>query len=628
MSMEINGEPFSPQAERVPYAIVEAILETIAKNSVELPTAEAVSRAIFEAQREETKGYFEAIQRSRHSIFYDQIQHLYAFGLRHVPTKDAATLIRQCGRHFMRKAYPEFIHPILQIAFSQSGDFQQAMLKVLLIQIHHSGGAKYVFDAVCRKDEIHLTMSYGDPEPIGRYLSSHGLVPEDCLRNSVEFVGGVIEEFLPMNVQDCEVDRFDLQFDGRAGTIRIPIRATDHIAYESVMQTLLGYIENLKERQQRSSEDKSLEDSLIIRSALMRETWDRVRRAGRSNEIVLLRGESGTGKSFIARKIHEASRRIEMPFVEVCVTADLGSDNLILSDLFGHERGAFTGAIEKKSGLFSLAHEGTIFLDEIGDASAELQSKLLRVLETSTFKRVGGVRDITVDVRIIAATNCDLEKMVREGSFRKDLYYRINIIPIHLPPLRDRLEEVPELARFLFDKAKSRSGNASKMLAPSIFADLTRYSWPGNIRELEHALRHALAMSAGDEVTSRDLPLAVKAAVSEAPVNTSPADGGAGYGLEGAHTGCVINIDRLTETVRRTSPHEAALHPSSCEAHIEYAKYTWLKVLIDICQGDLPMISRYWDRSSEKTLRNLVHSYGLGDRLHAVRKKSRTRTSI
>lgn len=625
MSRENRGEPFSPQAERVPYSIVEAILETIADHSLDLPSVEEISKAIFEAQGEQRKGYWEAIQRSRHSIFYDQLQDLYAFGLRHVPKDQRQTLIRNSGRHFMRKSYPEFIHPILQIALSQSGDFQQAMLKVLLLQIRRSGGSKYAFDSICHDNEILLTMTYGDPVRIGRYLSSHGLDPEVCLQHSFEFIGGVIEQFLPMNVQDCDLERFELRFDGDSGRIVIPIRSCDHIAYESVVQTLLGYIENLEERQKRSIEAKSLEDKLIIRSALMRETWDRVQRAGRSNEIVLLRGESGTGKSFIARKIHEASTRSEMPFVEVCVTADLGSDNLILSDLFGHERGAFTGAIEEKSGLFSLAHEGTIFLDEIGDASPELQSKLLRVLETSTFKRVGGVQDIRVDVRIIAATNCDLEQMVEVGSFRKDLYYRLNIIPIHLPPLRDRLEEVPELARFLFEKAMSRTGQAPKSLSPSIYPDLMRYDWPGNIRELEHALRHALAMSIGHEVTTRDLPELVVRAISRKPRPDLVIEASPEREIDETRSGAVIDVERLIETMRKTSPHEASLHRSRCEAHVEFAKYTWLKALIDVCQGDLPMISRYWDRSSEKTLRNLVQAYDLGDRLQEARRKAKAR---
>jgi DNA-binding NtrC family response regulator len=338
---------------------------------------------------------------------------------------------------------------------------------------------------------------------------------------------------------------------------------------------------------------------------------------------MLLLGESGTGKSFVARRIHELSPRADRPFVEVGLTSDVGSDNMVQSDLFGHEKGAFTGASEYKEGLFSLADGGTIFLDEIGDASPEVQAKLLRVIESSTFKRLGGVRDIRVDVRVIAATNRDLDAMVREGSFREDLYYRLKVIPVTLPPLRERPEDIVPLVDYLLERAAPRGG-APRTFAPGLAARLADYPWPGNIRELDNALRHASAMAAGDEVTAADFPSPVRDCLgaggpAREPAVVPPGDDQAAP----AGAGPVIDAEALRAAIRSTDPLSEAMveHPEEVPAHFAHAKRVYLEALIDECGGDLALISRFWDRSSEKTMRKLVREMGLEEKLNLARSR-------
>ncbi|MHC4955417.1 MAG: sigma 54-interacting transcriptional regulator, partial [Planctomycetota bacterium] len=334
----------------------------------------------------------------------------------------------------------------------------------------------------------------------------------------------------------------------------------------------------------------------------------------RSDEIVLLSGETGTGKSYLARKIHEDSRRKDRPFVEVALTSDIGSENLTLSSLFGHERGAFTGAVDERRGLFSLADGGTIFLDEIGDATPATQEKLLRVLDTSTFKRLGSVHDVRVDVRVIAATNRDLARMVEDGTFRSDLYHRLKVIAFELPPLRDRRADIPVLAEYLLERSQERNGSGgTKVLAPALAEKLRNYSWPGNIRELEHSIRYALAMSETDLITEADFPDEVRAAL-ESTVDPAPsASAAAPRTMEGG----IVDSEALRRIVRQTN----ALDAEGTAAHVDFAKRTtWLKILIEECGGDIPLIARYWDRSSEKTVRNLIHTYGLAEVLDRARK--------
>ena len=214
-----------------------------------------------------------------------------------------------------------------------------------------------------------------------------------------------------------------------------------------------------------------------------------------TDATVLINGETGTGKELIARAIHSHSRRAARPLIKVnCAALPAG---LVESELFGHEKGAFTGAIARRIGRFELADGGTLFLDEIGELPPETQAKLLRVLQERELERVGGGAPIKVDVRIIAATNRDLLKAVREKTFREDLYYRLSVFPVPLPPLRDRAEDIPLLARFLVDKFAARTGRRIEGVSPQTLRRLAAYRWPGNIRELENVLERAVILATG-----------------------------------------------------------------------------------------------------------------------------------
>ena len=220
---------------------------------------------------------------------------------------------------------------------------------------------------------------------------------------------------------------------------------------------------------------------------------------------ILLLGESGTGKDMLARAIHYESSRVDMPFMNITCTAL--PETLLDSELFGYEKGAFTDAKEQKKGLFELAHGGTVFLDEVGDMSASLQSKLLRVLEDKAFKRIGGGQDIAVDVRVIAATNRNIEEAVENDAFREDLYYRLNIVPIYIPPLRERREDIPALADHFLEKANRELHREFTGFSPRALRKLTGYGWPGNVRELRNAIERAVLLATGEAIGEEDVLL-------------------------------------------------------------------------------------------------------------------------
>ncbi|MBP8980160.1 MAG: sigma-54-dependent Fis family transcriptional regulator [Syntrophobacterales bacterium] len=227
-----------------------------------------------------------------------------------------------------------------------------------------------------------------------------------------------------------------------------------------------------------------------------------------TNAWVLIMGENGTGKELVARSLHRLSRRNSKPFIEVNCAAI--PEDLIESELFGHEKGAFTGATQKKRGKFDLAHEGTIFLDEVADMSLKAQAKILRILQEKKFERVGGTKMIHVDVRVIAATNKDLEKEMEEGRFRQDLYYRLNVIPLHIAPLRERREDIPPLVeRFLSDFA-AKEGEEPKKITDEALALLMDHDWPGNVRELKNIVERLVIMTPGQIITAADIPLFAK----------------------------------------------------------------------------------------------------------------------
>jgi two-component system nitrogen regulation response regulator NtrX len=224
-----------------------------------------------------------------------------------------------------------------------------------------------------------------------------------------------------------------------------------------------------------------------------------------TNAWILVMGENGTGKELVARSIHHLSRRSHKPIVEVNCAAI--PEELIESELFGHEKGAFTGATEKKRGKFDLAHEGTIFLDEVADMSLKAQAKILRILQEKKFERVGGNKLIDMNVRVIAATNKDLEKEMEAGNFRQDLYYRLHVIPLRVPTLRERKEDIKLLAeRFLLDFAV-KEGQTQKVLTQDALALLTQHDWPGNVRELKNIIERLIILTASNEIAAKDIPL-------------------------------------------------------------------------------------------------------------------------
>jgi two-component system response regulator AtoC len=289
--------------------------------------------------------------------------------------------------------------------------------------------------------------------------------------------------------------------------------AKDYILKPLRLDEVLKKISNLAEFQSLKKENEylrsKLEDrfhfnNIIGKNRKMQQLYSLIGDISDTAATVLIRGESGTGKELIANAIHFNSDRVKKPFVKVnCAVL---SENLLESELFGHIKGSFTGAVKDKIGRFEQADGGTFFMDEIGDISLNMQVKLLRVLQEGEFERVGDLQTKKVNVRIIAATSRNLEKMMEEGIFRKDLYYRLNVIPLVVPPLRERIDDVPLLANYFLDKFASRFNKNIKSLASDALKAFEKYSWHGNIRELENVLERTMLLSKSDIISIKDLP--------------------------------------------------------------------------------------------------------------------------
>ncbi|MDZ7696794.1 MAG: sigma-54 dependent transcriptional regulator [Deltaproteobacteria bacterium] len=250
-------------------------------------------------------------------------------------------------------------------------------------------------------------------------------------------------------------------------------------------------------------EDHSLE-FVQTKCPAMKTVYEMVRAVAPTRSTVLLMGKTGTGKGLLARVIHSHSNRKNNPFISVHCGAI--PDTLVESELFGHEKGAFTGAVKRKLGRFEAAHGGTIFLDEISTLTPTAQIKLLQVLQDGTFERVGGEQSVQVDVRVVSATNTDLEQMGRDGLFRKDLFYRLNVFPINIPPLRNRIEDIPHLARLFLQRLEKQGQKGIRSIDPTVLQGFRRYSWPGNIREMENVIERAYILGNPPMLTSKDFP--------------------------------------------------------------------------------------------------------------------------
>jgi two-component system nitrogen regulation response regulator NtrX len=299
----------------------------------------------------------------------------------------------------------------------------------------------------------------------------------------------------------------DIAMPGRDGIAVLEELRRTHPGLAVVMMTGHGTIETAVRATQLGAFD-FIEKPLSLDKLKLKE---QIALAAPTNGWVLISGENGTGKEMVAKQLHLQSKRAVGPFVEVNCAAI--PEELIESELFGHEKGAFTGAIAQKRGKFELAHGGTVFLDEIGDMSLRTQAKILRILQEHKFERVGGSDTIEVDVRVIAATNKSLEREIQDGTFREDLYYRLNVIPFQVPPLRERREDIALLARAFATEFCAESGVSEKVFAPRALALLAAHSWPGNVRELRNVIERLVLMTPGGRIRPEDLPDEVRGGV-------------------------------------------------------------------------------------------------------------------
>jgi two-component system NtrC family response regulator/two-component system response regulator AtoC len=346
-----------------------------------------------------------------------------------------------------------------------------------------------------------------------------------------EALGRVREGSLDLVITDVKMPKADgltVLKECRAALPRTPVivmtaYGTIEQAVETIRQGAFDYIvkpfsiSEIEIKAQRAfdqarlqSENEYLKEALshrvgriIGRSEKMQHIYRLIRKVSTGSSSVLILGESGTGKEMVAREVHEQGARANQPFIAVNCAAL--SEGLLESELFGHERGAFTGALFQKRGRFELADKGTLFLDEIAELSPALQVKLLRVLQEKTFERVGGTKTLSVDVRILAATNRDIRQEIVERRFREDLFFRLNVVTISLPPLRERLEDVPELVEYFLSRYAAAL-HKSVTLAPEVLTALMSYTWPGNVRELENLIERLIVLAEGTRIDYADLP--------------------------------------------------------------------------------------------------------------------------
>jgi two-component system, NtrC family, nitrogen regulation response regulator NtrX len=332
------------------------------------------------------------------------------------------------------------------------------------------------------------------------------------------------------------------------GTISTAVEATKKGAFDFIekpfaSERVLVSLRNALDQRRLRDENRSLKKAVEVRhqmigdSAALRQVMASVARAAPTNATVLIQGESGVGKELVARTIHRNSLRSRERFVQVNCAAI--PEELIESELFGHEKGSFTGATEKQIGKFEQADRGTIFLDEVGDMSAKTQAKVLRVLQEGEVERLGSARTIKVDVRVIAATNKNLEEEIEKGTFREDLYFRLAVIPVHVPPLRERSEDVAPLVRHYMEYFTRENNVRAKRITPAALEVLQRHRWKGNIRELRNTVERLMIMTAGDTIDVADLPDVVR--------SPAPAGRGSGGEIDAARGGTLREFKDNTE---------------------------------------------------------------------------------
>lgn len=317
----------------------------------------------------------------------------------------------------------------------------------------------------------------------------------------------------PLGLLYLDTSRPDVEFDQDHLQLVSAIAAIAAVAIENARR-----FEWLESENERLLADVNIEHNMVGESPLMKQVYQFISKVASTDSTVLITGESGTGKELAARALHQNSKRCGRPFVGVNCAAL--AETLLESELFGHEKGAFTGALATRKGRLEIADGGTLFLDEIAELSPALQVKLLRVLQEREFERVGGTRTIKVDVRLIAATNKNLEEAIEAGDFRQDLYYRLNVVELAMPALRERVEDIPLLANYFAGKHGEKCNRKVLGLSPEAESSLVRYEWPGNVRELENAIERAVVLGTTERILPEDLPEAVLE--SEVEVNLPP----------------------------------------------------------------------------------------------------------
>lgn len=356
------------------------------------------------------------------------------------------------------------------------------------------------------------------------------------------------------------------------GTVETAVQAMKEGAFDFLQKPFgLEQLKDVVSRALRPKEEGGVERPIIAKSQRMLELLDMAKEAAQSAAPVLITGESGTGKELLARYIHAQGPRREGPFVAVNCAAI--PEGLLESELFGHERGAFTGAVGQKKGKFELAHRGTLLLDEISEMPISLQAKLLRALQEGEVDRIGGTKPVKVDVRPIATSNRDLLQRIKEGKFREDLYFRLNVIHLHIPPLRERREDIPLLVHHFLEKYSRLNGRPLRELSPKAMKALLDYHWPGNVRELENVIHRAVLFSRGERIEERDLRLETEA---------------------------------LTEEGHRTLP----------DLNLREAEKRLIVLALERAKGNRTEAARLLG-VSVRTVRNKIKEYGLGGRFFA-----------
>jgi len=391
-------------------------------------------------------------------------------------------------------------------------------------------------DEAAIRDSMRMILEYEGYEFLGAATGEEGIVLAE--RESVDLV------FLDIKMPGMDglevlgklklvADDVPVVMISGHGTVATAVEATKLGAFDFIEKPLaterillairnaLGF-RRLRDENQTLAKTFELRHDMVGSSPALRGVLEAVKRAAPTNATVLIRGESGVGKELIARMIHKNSLRARERFVQVNCAAI--PDELIESELFGHEKGSFTGATDKQVGKFELADRGTIFLDEVGDMSMKTQAKVLRVLQEGEVERLGSSRTLKVDVRVIAATNKDLELEIEKGQFREDLFFRLSVIPVFVPPLRERADDIPSLVRHFAEQFTRENNFHAKRFTPEALASLQRGRWKGNVRELRNTIERVIIMTPGEVVNVSDLPESVRAETPAAPAPEERAD--------------------------------------------------------------------------------------------------------